>query len=133
MTKHKKITFYYTGDDLIASQNLLITNLFEDKNKSSIIGKIIYITSIFEEKTSRTKNIFDLEQATIFLNDNKDTISFNVALYNKTIDNKFIPGSYKFQITSASGKYLGANGFINLDVLESGLRKLTIYIVNFNF
>lgn len=130
MTKPEKIVFYYTGNDLIASQNLLITNLFEDKNRIYIGGKIIYITSIFEEKTSKTRNIFDLEQATIFLNNNEDTITFNVALFNKTIDNRFIPGSYKFQITSGSGKYLGSNGFINLDVCESGLRKLTIYLVN---
>lgn len=124
----EKLTFFYLPNDLHYTQNLFDTFLFKERERLTPVGRAFYVVNQkFDSEGSKTR-LYDMENVTFFLNNNEDTINFNVCLFNKLVDNKFIPGTYKFQIIAGSGKYLGAKGVVTYVINEDTLRKVTVNI-----
>jgi hypothetical protein len=128
MPTNERLVFYYNRDDLAVSQNLQRTNLHEDKERLRVKGRLFFVFNFFEEIVELKKNSWDMLNGTIYLNDNKDSINFNLNLYNDSVGNKFLPGTYIAQIVSGCGKYVGARGRVRIIVDEVGSRTLVINV-----
>ena len=72
-------------------------------------------------------NSFDVEYCTTFLNNNEDTIFYNIALFNKSSRNRYNNDAFDtVQILGGSGKYNGATENVYIYVDSVGTRYIKI-------
>jgi hypothetical protein len=127
MTTTEKITLFYRLSDLEITQNLQETKLYTSRLFNEIGGVGFYNLSIVEKTNeSNNLNIYDIEDATYFLNNG--TINFKIALFNSSKQNILNPNRYEFQILGGSDKYFGAVGKITLIISDDKVRNLIIDI-----
>ena len=123
------IELFYRESDLETYNNIQNTNLYSNVTFDNIVGNAIYQINSVEKYDGQKFNTFDIEYSIFYLNNNEDTIFFNIAIYNKSTRNRLHNETFHtFQILGGSGKYNGATGNVYYYVDKNAIRNVKVVI-----
>ena len=98
--------------------------LYKTKNFDKTAGKVLQNVTSYTNPSILESGELITYNSTYFFK--KGSISFDINLQNQTTDRKLNPGTYVFNISGGTGKYLNIKGHVIFVATES-TRKVTFY------
>lgn len=110
--------YYYTTNFIFSEQNVseTITNVYGTGRLDNEKGSLSFASTRFMDKIYQDTSTFVLNDGTI-----TTSYSYESDTYIYCVGQK-----YKYTVISTTGKYYGYGGYVTIEVLATGQRKVTI-------